>query len=80
MFFLLAILACIPRTVPLLPWANGNGSQKASRATCPGVELFGSHVLFSHVGSALVRRATLPVDAETLAEISYRGAALIRSE
>jgi predicted TIM-barrel fold metal-dependent hydrolase len=37
--------------------------------------LFGSHVPFSYMGSALVKRATLPVDAETLAEISYLGAA-----
>lgn len=37
--------------------------------------LFGSHLPFSYLGSALVKRATLPVDDETMAEISYRRAA-----
>ncbi|MGI6082869.1 MAG: amidohydrolase family protein [Limnochordia bacterium] len=36
--------------------------------------LFGTHVPFSYPESALVKRATLPVDAGTMEEISYRGA------
>lgn len=39
--------------------------------------LFGSHVPFSYMGSALVKRATLPADDKTLAQISYLGAARI---
>lgn len=39
--------------------------------------LFGSHVPFSYLGSALVKRATLPVSPETLENISYHYAASI---
>jgi predicted TIM-barrel fold metal-dependent hydrolase len=41
--------------------------------------LFGSHVPFSYLGSALVKLATLPVDTEALADISYRSAARLFS-
>jgi predicted TIM-barrel fold metal-dependent hydrolase len=39
--------------------------------------LFGSHVPFSYLGSALVKRATLPVSPDTLENISYHNAAHI---
>ncbi|MGI6543079.1 MAG: amidohydrolase family protein [Limnochordia bacterium] len=39
--------------------------------------LFGSHVPFSYLGSALVKLATLPVSPETLENISYHYAASI---
>lgn len=37
--------------------------------------LFGTHLPFSYAGPALVKRAILPVDGETLEDISYRTAA-----
>jgi uncharacterized protein len=37
--------------------------------------VFGSHVPFSYAGAALVKRAVLNVDVDTLAEISYHRAA-----
>ncbi|OGG45736.1 MAG: hypothetical protein A3F84_18485 [Candidatus Handelsmanbacteria bacterium RIFCSPLOWO2_12_FULL_64_10] len=39
--------------------------------------LFGTHLPFSYAGSALVKRATLPLNAEGLADVSYRNAAKI---
>ena len=37
--------------------------------------LFGSHLPFSYAGPALVKLAVLPVDEETMNDISYRAAA-----
>jgi predicted TIM-barrel fold metal-dependent hydrolase len=39
--------------------------------------VFGTHVPFSYPGAALVKRAILSIDAETMADISYRNAAKI---
>lgn len=39
--------------------------------------VFGTHLPFSYAGAALVKRAVLPVDAQTLHEISYGRAAKI---
>ena len=39
--------------------------------------VFGSHVPFSYPGAALVKRAILSVDAETMEDISYRNAVKI---
>ena len=39
--------------------------------------LFGTHLPFSYAGPALVKRAILGVDADTLADISYRSASRI---
>ncbi len=36
--------------------------------------VFGTHLPFSYAGAAMVKRSVLPVDEETLAEISYRRA------